>query len=232
MMRVDVVIISYAKTPELKLVTEDGIISLFSSDFHIDFNVFVVESNKEVNYDKFKNVKTIHPDEKFGYNKYLNIGISHGTAPYVFLANNDLTYGQGWASDIILQMALHPEILSASPFCPQTQHIDDWKHAEVHVGTVIRRQLAGWAIFQQRKIYNIIGKLDEGVDFWYSDNIYADQLIHNNIIHGLVISSIVNHHEFNLGKTGMSILNEAEKTEFTVAQHRKYLEARARVYSK
>lgn len=228
MIEVDIVIISYAKTPELWEATIDGILSILQSEEQISFNIFVVESNKDITYN-IPNVSTIHTDEPFNYNRYLNIGIGHGSAEYIFLANNDLTYEKGWASEIVLQMRENPLLLSASPFCPQTQHKSDWEHKEVHEGNSVRRELAGWAIFQQRKIYKIIGMLDDGCDFWYSDNLYQVQLQKYGITHALITNSIVNHHEHNLGKTGTSILDQATMTEYTVGQYEKFISARNRI---
>lgn len=222
---VDICIISYAKTKELAEVTRKGVSSLLFSENDIHFNVFVVESNKAVNYDDMPNTTTIYTDEVFGYNKYLNIAVSKGNAPYVFLANNDLTYEKGWASEIIKQMWMNPSILSASPFCPQI-HNPDLKQIPFICGNGVRKQLCGWAIFQKREIYSKIGKLNEGVDFWFSDNIYVDQLIKHNILHGLATNSVVNHHDKNLGITGITTLNNTKLDEFTTGQYNKYVLAK------
>lgn len=220
MTEVDIIIISFAKTKELKIITERGLQSLLESD-DVKFNVFVVESNKEVNYDEYVNTKTIYTDEPFGYNKYLNIGVAQGSAPFVCLCNSDLTYEKGWATEIILQMGLNPEIMSASPFCPQTQNINDWNKSEVYEGTTIRRELAGWAIFIRRKLFNDIENLfDERFVFWYADNDYGMTLKKHGIIHVLVPTSVVNHHDKNLGKTGDFVLTQEEKNNYTAGQYK------------
>lgn len=226
---VDVCIISYAKTDMLKKVTEMGIKTLLSSETDVKFNVFVIESNRLVKYD-FPNTQTIYPSIGFNYNAYLNMARSIGKAEYVFLANNDLTYQKGWASNIIKEMKKNPLILSVSPFCPQMQSRKDFPN-DVYYGYTIRKELLGWALFQQRKIYDIIGKLNEGVNFWFSDNIYSDQLIFNKIQHMLVVNSVVNHHDHNLGITGNSILDDNKKNEFTNGQYKKYLKAKNELYN-
>lgn len=220
MTEVDVVIISFAKNVELEQVTRQGILSLLESESNIKFNVFVVESQRTVSYNDFPSVKTIYPLNSFGYNKYLNIGIQEGKADYIFLANNDLTYEKGWCSEILIQMGLHPEIMSASPFCPQTQHKDDWKHAEAHIGYAVRRELAGWAIFIRRKLFDTIENLfDDRFLFWYADNDYGLTLRKHGITHVLVTNSVVNHHEHNLGKTGNSVLTPQEMNDYTMGQY-------------
>ena len=233
MKTVDVVIISWAKDEVLRQVTMNGIDSLLK-DESIAYNVYVVESNKDVNYEHYNdpsfhwgrkdfNVTTIHPDVPFGYHRYMNIGIRAGKSKYVAICNNDLTYESGWADNIIKLMELHPDILSASPWCPQTQGDNTQHKNKVYLGHRVRGELAGWCIFQQRKIYDTIEQLNEEVDFWYSDNIYADELQMRGIKHALLPTSVVNHHDGNLGKTGNSAIDDKTKMEYTNMQRGKYL---------
>lgn len=227
-LEIDVCIISNAKNAELKKVTEAGIKTLLASETDIKFNVFVVESCNWVRYTT-PNTTTLYTNEPFGYHRYLNLARKKGTAPYIFLANNDLIYDKGWASNMIRAMIYseihHGELLSTSPICPQIDHGIDKKY-NIHFGHTVRKELAGWAIFQQRKIYDIIGDLDESVDFWYSDNIYSLQLIHYKLRHALVVNSSVNHHDKNLGITGESTLDDNKKIEYTNGQYEKYLIAK------
>lgn len=218
--QIDVVIISYAKNDKLKQVTMDGIQSLIASEDKIQFNIFVVESNPSMNYDHYPYTFTIYTDMPFSYHRYLNLGRRMGSSQYVVLCNSDLTYSKNWASQIISKMKLHPEILSASPFCPQTQNINEWNQADVHIGYIVRAHLAGWCIFQQRKIYEIIGELDERYKYWYSDNDYSQELIRHNICHALISRSIVNHHSGNHGETGKVVLQDAKlMDEYTNGQY-------------
>lgn len=227
MRRVDVVIISWAKTEELHQITKNGLDTLFNSTFQyvapITFHVYIVESNPDVNYDEYNQYKwmhsctTIHPNEEFGYHKYLNIGRRAGKSPYVALCNSDLTYEKGWASEIIKCMEQHPDILSASPWCPQTQGSNQPHIGNAYEGYRVRGELAGWCIFQQRKIYDKLGDLDERFTFWYCDNDYSMELQKHKIRHVLIPSSVVNHHEKNLGKTGET-MSEEKKAEITFGQ--------------
>lgn len=218
---VDVCIVSFAKNKALQDATEYGIKTLLESEDNIQFNVFVVESNPNVHYNHLPNTTTLWTDKPFNYNGYLNYAISHGSAPYTVLCNNDLSYKKGWASEIINAMKQYPALMSASPFCPETQKTEDWNKFLVHYGYMIRQQLAGWCIFQKREVLDRIGGLSEDVDFWYSDNIYADQLQKHGINHGLVSTSVVHHHENNIGKTA-STLTPEEQENFTVKQGEKY----------
>lgn len=226
MKNVDCCIISFAKTPTLQKVTEKGIETLLESEKNIKFNIFVVESNKEVSYDKYKNTTTIYTDLPFNYNSYLNLAREKGNSEYVALLNNDLTYEKGWASFIIDEMEKDKLLLSASPLCPQLFSTDYFKGIDMHYGYTVRVHIAGWAIFQKREIYSTIGQLDTGVDFWWSDNLYAIQLMTHKIRHALVVKSVVNHHCDYLGATGSSILDKKTTTEYTLGQNQKFLEAK------
>lgn len=218
---IDICIISYAKTSELKEVTEKGIQTLLESENHnkIKFNVFVVESNKEVNYDHFINTKTIYTNEKFGYNRYLNIAIKHGNSKYVALCNNDLSYEKNWASNIIKEMECDNDLVSASPFCPQVNPAP-LKNTGNYYGYTIREHLAGWCIMIKRNIFNIIGQLNEDFLFWYADNSFSEDLKKHNLKHCLVSNSVVHHHDKSLGKVSSEVLNENEKYELTYGQEK------------
>lgn len=216
MNHVDVVIISWAKDEDLLQVTKDGLNSLFDSEQEIAFHAYVVESNKEINYDEYNSnqsihtVKTIHTDLPFGYHRYLNLGRREGDSPYVVLCNSDLTYEKGWATEIIRAMDFDPKYLSSSPWCPQTQGSNSHLVDQIFEGYRVRGELAGWCIFQQRSIYDRINELDEQFEFWYCDNDYSIQIEKAGIKHCLVCNSVVNHHDGNLGKTGRSLSNEEQ----------------------
>lgn len=206
---VDVVIISWAKDEDLKKTTRDGLDSLFnSSSDDIAFHAYIVESNREVNYNEYNHTKwmhtatTIYPEDNvFGYHKYLNLGRNAGRSEYVVLCNNDLTYEKNWADKIIDVMENNTSIMSASPWCPQTQSSNTNFLGRVFNGYRVRGELAGWCIFQRRSIYDTIGDLDEQFTHWYCDNDYGMTLQSKGIIHSLVCDSVVNHHDKMLGKT-------------------------------
>ena len=228
---IDVVIISWARNEELVQVTKDGIDSLVENDEGVTYHIYIVESNKDIKYEDMEEyqrkwmhtIETVYTEEPFGYNKYLNIGRRLGNSPYVALCNSDLTYEKNWATNIINEMERH-DALSASPWCPQTQGPNTPHLHNVYAGYRVRGELAGWCIIQKRKIYEQIEDLNEGVSFWYSDNIYADEIQARGIKHILVPTSVVNHHEFNLGKTG-STLNEEEQQKITILEFNNYKSA-------
>ena len=199
-LELDIVIISFAKNIEFRKTTEACVQSLLLSEQNIKFNVFIIESNNKEKYlslKKFKNVKIVNPTTPFGYNKYLNIGISLGKSEYICLCNNDLIFKKGWATSIINAMNNDPFLLSASPYStiPHKSKFGLEISNTVEYGHTIRRYLAGWCIFQKRKIYDIIGNLDEQFIFWYADDDYAYTLKEKNLSHALVLNSVVEHIE-------------------------------------
>jgi GT2 family glycosyltransferase len=215
---VDVVIISFAKNDEFKKVTESAIRSLQSSERSIDFRVVVVETNKKVSYDQFKNTETVHPDVPFGYHRYLNIGIARGRSEYVCICNNDLIFKPNWASTIISQMRRDRQLLSASPYStiPHKTVYGLNPSNSLDYGYQIRRHISGWCIFQKREIYQKIGKLDERFEFWYADNDYGETIKRKGIKHALVRNSVVDHIE----SVTLTSKSEIEQTRLTRAQRK------------
>lgn len=220
---VDVVFISWAKDDILRHMMKKALKSLATSEPAIRFHVYVVESNKDVDYNEFSTdfatCKSIHPDVPFGYHKYLNLGIRAGNSPFVVLCNSDVIFHPHWASEILRVMEEKPHYLSASPFSlPKSgAYLTDTEPVE---GYRIRKEIAGWCIFQQRRIYDILGQLDERFVFWYADNDYAEELKKHKIKHCLVPTSRVDHHHATVGRTGASLhvkqFDEYTKKQFAV----------------
>ena len=213
MNEMDVVIISYSKNKKCWEITFNCLNSLFSSEENWGFNVYIVESEPNVNWSEmFKSTKTIHPETPYGYHKYLNIGRKQGTSPWVALCNNDLIFKKNWASKILEASKYNPSYLSFSPICPLTQPQYGINiNTGLVKGYIIRKHLSGWCIVQKRSIYNIIGDLDESFIHWGSDNDYAQTLIANHINHMLVTTSIVEHHPNILGKITMEVVTSKEE---------------------
>ena len=212
--KIDVVIISYAKNSECYLLTQRCLDSLMESENNSDeiFNIIVVESQEDCNWDHYQNTKTYYPEKPYGYHKFLNFGRKKGNNELVALCNNDLEFNKGWFTEIVKSMVKNPEILSFSPICPLTQKLygilpntGDLK------GYEIRKHLSGWCIIQKRKIYEIIGDLDERFFHWFCDNDYSMVLQQKGIEHLLVTSSVVIHHDKNIGKTTQEVVETHEE---------------------
>jgi GT2 family glycosyltransferase len=221
--KIDIIILSYAKTETLKQITLQGIESLFLSENpdHIQFEALVIESNKELYPYQYPNTKTIYPDEKFGFNKYLNIGITKTSNEYVCLSNNDLLYHKHWASEILKVMQQHPKVKSANPYCDLFDYHQSIKEgADIifrHQNPKINGILTGWCLFVKREIFNKTGLLDEQFEFWYADNDYDHTLKKHRLKHALIKRSIVTH----LGSQSHDTLMN-EKDNMTIGQREKF----------
>lgn len=223
--KVDVIIISDAKNLEVLEVTRKCLDSLIRSSITNTFNIVVIESQKDVFYEDCNSykwdhkVKTHHPDEEFGYNKFLNIGIKMTSSPYIALCNSDLTFKKGWSEQIVSVMERYGDVYSASPFCPEVHGSNEKHFSQVYLGYEIRKEFCGWCIMQKRIIYDIIGLLDERFKFWYADNDLALTIQKHNLQHVLVPASVVHHHSNNIGKTAEA-LSEDEINNFTQGQYK------------
>ena len=191
---IDIIILSYAKDESLKTLTLQTIETLLRSEDPEDvhFNVVVIESNKTLKPYQYENSATIYPDEKFGFHKYLNMGIKLTSNPYVCLCNNDLIFHKGWASEILKAMRNDPVMLSAVPYCPNFHKKNGFNESapplEGYFGVLI-----GWCIFVKREIFEIIGMLDENLVFWYCDYDYSNTLEKHKVKNCLVPASVVTH---------------------------------------
>jgi GT2 family glycosyltransferase len=222
--KIDIIILSYAKTESLKQITLQGIESLFLSEDpdHIQFETLVIESNKELFPYQYPNTRTIYPDEKFGFNRYLNIGITQTFNDYVCLCNNDLIYHQHWATEILKAMRENPGIKSANPYCDSFSYDQSIKEGVDiifrHQNLKVHGSLTGWCLFIKREIFNKIGLLDEQFEFWYADNDYDFTLRKHRLKHALIKRSRVTHlanqsHDTLMDKKEKMTIGQREKFE-------------------
>jgi len=194
--QIDIIILSYAQTEELKQTTINCVNSLVNSENSeiINFNTIVIESEKSLSPYQYLHCKTIYTDLKFGYHRYMNFGISLSSSPFICLCNNDLIFHENWASEILKPFHQFVDVLSASPVCSNHHTKMGFKLNDgLKLGYRIGFEVAGWCLFVKRDIFRLIGKLDENYSFWFSDDDYANTLYVLNITHVLVTSSIVDH---------------------------------------
>jgi GT2 family glycosyltransferase len=204
---IDIIFLSYAKDDRLKDLTVQSIKTLMDSEDpeEIHFNIIVIESNKTMQPYQYENSTTIYPVEKFGFHKYLNIGIKLTGNPYVCLCNNDLIFHKNWASEILKAMANDPLLISATPYCPNFHKQEGFAETgpplEGYFGVLV-----GWCIFVKREIFDTIGLLDENLIFWYCDYDYLNTLQKFGVKNCLVPSSVVTH----LGSESLKTVNSRE----------------------
>lgn len=209
--KADIIIISFAKNDYCKSLTSRCIETLFLSEKNPKdlFNVIVVESEPGVNWNQDGyNIQTLEAPLPYGYHKFLNYGRKKGGSEWVALCNNDLEFTPGWFSKILEAHSQNPDIISFCPICPVTQPMYGINpHTGLLLGYTIRKEISGWCIVHKRKIYDIIGDLDERFYHWFCDNDYAMTLMEKGLKHGLVTDSIVIHHDKNIGKTTENVIS-------------------------
>ena len=155
------------------------------------------------------------------YNRSLNRGYKKAEHDYIAFCNNDLIFTPGWFDKLLPHFN---EYDSLSPYCPLT-HKKWWKNklpSGIVEGFTIGKILAGWCFVMKRKTYIKIGSFDEDVDFWYSDDIYADQLKFHGLKHALVCDSYVMHK----GSSTLTELPPAELKRLTFNQRYLYINAK------
>ena len=187
---IDVVIPVRTDSEHDRVITQTSINSLFDSrPPQMDFNVVVCEQVKGAPlYDHVK--MTVHYDFPFNFNKVLNLGASHCQNKYIIFSNNDLLYT--WNFVVPLFVAAQGGYKSLSPTDPRS----DKPTKEMYVeGYGIGKELKGWCIFCEREMFDSIGGFDDRVNFWYSDDLYAEQLKKANVMHARVSNSFVIHFE-------------------------------------
>ncbi|GMQ31550.1 glycosyltransferase [Algoriphagus confluentis] len=210
---IDIIILSNGQSKELRNLTENSIQTLLDSEpgDKIRFNILVIESAKTLPY-HYPFCRTLFPNQEFGYNKFMNLGLRMTNSSFVCLCNNDLEFHPGWATAILEEFSKNPEIKSASPFCRFNHPPRGFTPNQgVHLGYGVRDEVAGWCLFFKREILQITGPLEERLKFWYSDNDFAKTLEKHHILHGLVTNSFVDHLESQTLKTK----NDREKLRLT-----------------
>lgn len=213
-MTLDLIIISHAKNPELKAITQRGIYTaLANAGQGVELKIYVVEGNFNVVYDgPVINVYQI--EDNFNYNYYLNYGASLGKSDYICFANNDLIYGEDWASTLIEAMnAVSYGIDSVSPYSRISQKTHKSPHLPftgIQCGLTVKHEFEGWCFLWRRSLWDHI-KLDERVSFWCSDDATVEQLKAAGKNHALVTYAFVEHPE-NGGKTLRTAPNRHELT--------------------
>lgn len=215
MITVDIIILSYAHTADLKTTTKNCLKSLIASEDPsiIHFKIIVVESEGSMIPFQYENTRTIYPDESFGYHKYMNIGLEMTSSPFVCMCNNDLIFHQNWATEILKPLLRYKDVHSASPFCSFHHPTEGFRINEgLKRGYLIRREFAGWCVIIKRDILKKMGQLDENYIFWCADNDFANTLWTLKLNHVLVTSSIVDHLE-NQTLNQQTIARQDELTE-------------------
>jgi len=227
---VDVIILSYGKTQQLRDLTQACLDSLHQSeDQGISFHPLVLESNKEIKPFGYRGCRTHYPDEEFNYSAYSNIGLGMTNSKYVCICNNDVSFFHYWATEQIAVMDECRDIMSTSAYCPS---ISPRFNIEFNSGLIfgyeVIRVVTGWCILHRREIFDIIGPYDPQFSFWFVDNDYGLRLKKHNLAHCLVTSAVVDHTEG--GRQTLANLDSQSVEQMTVHQREKLKKKWRRVW--
>lgn len=225
-MIVDIIILSNASNFQIFQMNLNCINSLLESEdkAEIEFNIILVESNKDAKY-RYPETQIIYPNEIFGYNRFLNIGLQYVKGDYHAFCNNDLIFHKNWISNIIEYNNLNPKVLSFSPIdlkYPSMGKIASG--AKPNWGYVPKYHIAGWCIVVKKEIFQEIDCIFDPIfDFYYADNDYGLTLLKNNISHKLVVNSVVEHLESKTISCDFNEINNLDLLEREGIKYPSYL---------
>ena len=195
-MKYDADIIILTKTADDKYydMTYDCIQSIRYSEPDMNFNIILMESNKDSEYVYDNADKVITPNCEFNYNKFINIGMKECESEWRVISNNDVIYHDKWLQVIKSVHATNSHIKSFSPWTEHWHGPRIGKNVQpLRVGYTAGLEVAGWCIIARKEVFDTIGPLDEQFEFWYQDNDYAMTLHSHGILHALVSLCRVTH---------------------------------------
>lgn len=223
-MKYDLIIVSQSRS-DLVQTTQNCIDSARKDD--ADLNIIIVETGQPYKYDVDK---IIEYNGEFNYNRALNMGLKYAKGDVRILANNDILFHKGW-SEIGYLMELNGYHSASYPN-------QNWKSKGLEKGDVLYEgysiglHITGWCIFMDRYCHEQIGLLDESVNFWFSDDLYAYQIKAAGIKHALFCNCQVDH----LVSRTLVKQNVTLQRNYTMGQQRickereRYYAERKRVY--
>jgi len=179
---VDVVILSKASKYRDSLMTQKAIDSCIKGANGLPINIIVMEGG----VGQYHNAVTIPKRGKFNYNQYANEGAALGKADWIMIANNDLEFTDGWLHNLL--SADNPVVSPHEPTDMRQKGIIDNQ-----LGFECGRHFSGWCFMVSRELWLKIGKFDEDVDFWCSDDVVIEQVRAAGVTPMLVKESIVRH---------------------------------------
>lgn len=197
MLKLSVIILSYAIDDEIYQMNCRAIETLFSSEPWSDGEpeVLLIESNKEARCEYDKRVRVMMPEEKFGFHRFFNIGLDNTSGEFVAFCNNDIVFEKGWWSAIQKVKAQHPNFICFSPvdrgYSMMAEEIA--KGNEYEIGWTNKRHFAAWCFVWERKVFKTIGRFDETFDFYSADDDELQTLHYWAIPNVLVTGSEVKH---------------------------------------
>ena len=222
-MNIDAIILSNSKELSHYGMTCRTINSLKDSDKCNNIKKIIVVESKNITEFKqsgfiYPDCDMIHPNENFGYNKFLNIGLKNSNSDWVLICNNDLFFTKDWLEEAKKVIDSHPNINSFSPICPNWhlhQNITD----DLIEGYTVSKEVCGGCLLLNKSLITKYELFDEQFDFWYQDNDYAMVLQTNNEPHGLIGKSKVYH----IVSASHNLMDDNLRNEMTYGQQQKFI---------
>lgn len=160
-------------------------------------NIIVIEQNPKVSYNDVDEL--IHKPGKFNYNSFANFGAAKGKCEWIMIANSDLIFEDNWLEPLL---ATKSDLVSPhNPEDHRQMFLD-----KVESGTINGRHLSGWCFMIKRHIWDKMGRFDDIVEFWCSDDVVIEQAVALGVTPTVVRASIVRH----LGSKTMNKSDDVE----------------------
>ena len=159
MVKMDVVMVSDGRKPDLYAMTQKAIDSIAGNNV----NIIVVEK-ANVSY---KNADRIPQSKPFNYNGCLNKGAKFGNAALICFTNNDVVFPEGFMDKIIeIQTNTKAEVINV-------KNQNGFMHNSI---------ISGFCFIMTRRAYEKIGKLDDDYQFWCADNATSEQIKEHTLL--------------------------------------------------
>lgn len=179
---VDVIMLSKARKYRDSLMTQQAIDSCIKGSNGLPINIIVIEGG----VGQYHSATTIPTREPFNYNEFANKGAALGKAEWIMVANNDLTFHDGWLHNLI---AAGNEVVS--PHEPNDARQKGIIKNEL--GDQNGRHFSGWCFMIKRQLWEKIDGFDTDVSFWCSDDVVIEQVKAEGVLPMIVKDSIVDH---------------------------------------
>ena len=224
MHKLSAIILSNAIDDEVYQMNCRAIESLFASEQWGDgeLEILLIESNHNSVYMYNERVRVIIPEEKFGFHRFFNIGLSIIHGEFVAFCNNDVVFQPGWWSAIMRIKKQHPKFMCFSPidrsYPMMAEEITTGK--EYTIGWENKRHFAAWCFVWERKVFNTIGYFDETFVFYSADDDELQTLHYYAIPNVLVTKSEVKHlSQVVTKKMGSNKYAVTDKNKFPLSEY-------------
>ena len=190
-MHADVVIVTKTATPQLRLMTEECLVSLGRSEAVPRYRPWLVETQPDV--PDYPSCWMVRPEpEPLNYNRYLNVGASHGVGEIIVFCNNDLLFQPGWLTAHLQVFAAHPELATLGSKSPGYRPQEEFTSG-LYPGFRTCFEFSGWCFAMRRSVWQALDGLSEQFQFWGSDCMTVIQLQRAGLQHALNADSHVTH---------------------------------------